>query len=123
MGVKADAHRESNGTRVDSTGDGNVHTRLGVKTWIKGHNKTDEGKSREFSPFVEVNWLHNTRDFGSRMNGVAVHQEGARNIGEVKTGVEGLIDDRLNLWGYVGEQVGDKGYSDLSAMLGVKYVF
>ncbi|EHC2080138.1 autotransporter outer membrane beta-barrel domain-containing protein [Escherichia coli] len=123
MGVKADAYRESNGTRVDSTGDGNVHTRLGVKTWIKGHNKTDEGKSREFSPFVEVNWLHNTRDFGSRMNGVAVHQEGARNIGEVKTGVEGLIDDRLNLWGYVGEQVGDKGYSDLSAMLGVKYVF
>lgn len=60
MGVKADKHRENNGTRVESTGDDNVRTRLGVKTWIKGHNKMDDGKSREFSPFVEVNWLHNT---------------------------------------------------------------
>lgn len=123
MGVKADEHRESNGTRVESTGDGNVRTRLGVKTWIKGHNIMDDGKSREFRPFVEVNWLHNTRDFGTRMNGVTVHQDGARNIGEVKAGVEGQINDRLNLWGNVGIQAGDKGYSDTSAMLGVKYTF
>ncbi|EHT4172674.1 autotransporter outer membrane beta-barrel domain-containing protein [Escherichia coli] len=123
MGVKADEHRESNGTHVESTGDGNVRTRLGVKTWIKGHNRMDDGKSREFRPFVEVNWLHNTRDFGTRMNGVTVHQDGARNIGEVKAGVEGQINDRLNLWGNVGVQAGDKGYSDTSAMLGVKYTF
>ncbi|EMR9907131.1 autotransporter outer membrane beta-barrel domain-containing protein [Escherichia coli] len=123
MGVKADEHRESNGTRVESTGDGNVRTRLGVKNWIKGHNRMDDGKSREFRPFVEVNWLHDTRDFGTRMNGVTVHQDGARNIGEVKAGVEGQINDRLNLWGNVGVQAGDKGYSDTSAMLGVKYTF
>lgn len=123
MGVKADKHRESNGTRVESTGGGNIRTRLGVKTWIKGHNRMDDGKSREFSPFVEVNWLHNTRDFGTRMNGVTVHQDGARNIGEVKAGVEGQINDRLNLWGNVGVQAGDRGYSDTSAMLGVKYTF
>ncbi|EFB9275331.1 autotransporter outer membrane beta-barrel domain-containing protein, partial [Escherichia coli] len=123
MGVKADEHRESNGTRVESTGDGNVRTRLGVKTWIKGHNRMDDGKSREFRPFVEVNWLHNTREFGTRMNGVTVHQDGARNIGEVKAGVEGQINNRLNLWGNVGVQAGDRGYSDTSAMLGVKYTF
>ena len=123
MGVKADEHRESNGTRVESIGDDNVRTRLGVKTWIKGHNKMDDGKSREFSPFVEVNWLHNTRDFGTRMNGVTVHQDGARNIGEVKAGVEGQMNTHLNLWGNVGVQVGDKGYSDTSAMLGMKYTF
>lgn len=123
MGVKADEHHESNGTRVESTGDGNIHTRLGVKTWIKSHNKMDEGKSREFSPFVEVNWLHNTRDFGTRMNGVTTYQNGARNIGEVKAGIEGQINSRLNLWGNVGVQVGDKGYSDASAMMGVKYTF
>ncbi|EAT8443863.1 autotransporter outer membrane beta-barrel domain-containing protein [Salmonella enterica subsp. enterica serovar Bonariensis] len=123
MGVKADEHRESNGTRVENTGDDNVRTRLGVKTWIKGHNRMDDGKSREFRPFVEVNWLHNTREFGTRMNGVTVHQDGTRNIGEVKAGVEGQINDRLNLWGNVGVQAGDKGYSDTSAMLGVKYTF
>lgn len=123
MGVKADEHRESNGTRVESTGDGNVRTRLGVKTWIQGHNIMDDGKSREFRPFVEVNWLYNTRDFGTRMNGVAVHQNGARNIGEVKAGVEGQINNHLNLWGNVGVQVGDRGYSDTSAVLGIKFSF
>ena len=123
MGVKADELRESNGTRVESTGNGNVRTRLGVKTWIKGHNKMDDGKSREFSPFVEVNWLHNTRDPGTRMNGVTVHQDGARNIGEVKTGVEGQINDSLKLWGNVGVRLGDRGYSDTAGMLGVKYLF
>ncbi|EOX3915857.1 autotransporter outer membrane beta-barrel domain-containing protein [Escherichia coli] len=123
MGVKADEHRENNGTRVESTGDDNVRTRLGVKTWIKGHNKMDDGKSREFSPFVEVNWLHNTRDFGTRMNSVTVHQDGARNIGEVKAGVEGQINTHLSLWGNVGVQIGDKGYNDTSAMLGMKYIF
>lgn len=123
MGVKADEHRESNGTRVESTGDGNVRTRLGVKTWIKGHSRMDDGKSREFRPFVEVNWLHNTRDFGTRMNSVTVHQDGARNIGEVKAGVEGQINDRLNLWSNVGVQAGDQGFNDLSAILGLKYTF
>ncbi|HDX7961900.1 TPA: autotransporter outer membrane beta-barrel domain-containing protein, partial [Escherichia coli] len=95
----------------------------GVKTWIKRLNKMDDGKSREFSPFVEVNWLHNTRDFGVRMNGEPVYQDGTRNIGEVKTGVEGQINPHLNLWGNVRVQVGDKGYNDTSAMLGVKYTF
>ncbi len=33
MGVKADEHRESNGTRVESTGD--VRTRLGVKPGLR----------------------------------------------------------------------------------------
>ncbi|WP_137564579.1 autotransporter outer membrane beta-barrel domain-containing protein, partial [Escherichia coli] len=48
---------------------------------------------------------------------------GTRNIGEVKTGVEGQINPHLNLWGNVRVQVGDKGYNDTSAMLGVKYTF
>ncbi|HDD8965508.1 autotransporter outer membrane beta-barrel domain-containing protein [Escherichia coli] len=123
MDVKAGEHRESNGTHVESTGNGNVRTRLGVKTWIKSHNKMDEGTSRTFSPFVEVNWLHNTRDFGSRMNGVTVYQNGSHNAGEVKAGVEGQINSRLNLWGHVGVQSGHKGYNDTSALLGVKYFF
>lgn len=46
MGVKADKHRESNGTLVHSNGDGNVQTRLGVKHWLNSHHKMDDGKSR-----------------------------------------------------------------------------
>ncbi len=123
MGVKADDHRESNGTQVSGEGDGNLQTRLGVRTYLKGHSKIDDGKNRTFQPFVEVNWIHNTQDFGTRMDGVSSYQSGARNIGEIKTGVEGQLNPHLSLWGNVGVQVGDKGYSDTSAMVGVKYSF
>lgn len=123
MGVQADDHTEHNGTRVSGEGDGNLQTRLGVRTFLKGHNKIDDGKDRTFEPFVEVNWIHNTESFGTQMDGVNVTQAGASNIGEIKTGVEGQLNKNLNLWGNVGVQVGDKGYNDTSAMVGVKYNF
>ncbi|HAV8854180.1 MULTISPECIES: autotransporter outer membrane beta-barrel domain-containing protein [Escherichia] len=123
MGMKADEHREANGTRVTSEGDGNIRTRLGVRTWIQGHSKMDDGKSREFRPFVEASWLHNTRDFGVRMDGVVVQQDGVRNIGDFRAGVEGQITSGLNVWGNVGVQVGDRVYNDLAAVAGVRYTF
>ncbi|OZU98602.1 autotransporter outer membrane beta-barrel domain-containing protein [Enterobacter roggenkampii] len=121
MGVESDDHREANGTLVQGEGDGNVQTRLGLKTYLKGHNAIDEGLQREFQPFIEANWIHNTRNFATTLNGVTNSQEGSRNIGELKTGVEGQINPRLQVWGNVAAQVGDAGYSDTSAMLGVKY--
>lgn len=57
------------------------------------------------------------------MNGVQNEIRGTKNIGEVKVGVEGQITSRLNLWGNVAQQVGDKGYSDTQGMLGIKYVW
>lgn len=123
MGVTADDHRESNGTRVNAQGEGNLLTRLGMRTYLKGHSSLDNGKDRTFQPFVEMNWIHNTQSFGTRMDGVSVYQAGARNIGEMKTGVEGQLSPHLSLWGNVGVQIGDKGYSDTSAMIGGKYSF
>ena len=123
MGVKADEIREQNGTRVKGTGDGNIQTRLGARAFIKGHNSIDDGKDRVFQPFVEANWIHNTQEFGSELNGVKVSQKGTRNLGELKVGVEGQISKNVNLWGNIGQQMGDKGYSDTSALLGVKVNF
>lgn len=123
MGVKADTHTEANGTRVEGKGDGNLQTRLGMKAFIKGHSATDEGKGREFQPFVEANWIYNTRSYGVAMNGVTNYQAGTRNIGELKAGVEGQIGRNLHIWGNVAQQIGDKGYSDTQGMLGIKYAF
>lgn len=123
MGVKADSHREANGTLINGEGNGNVQTRLGVRTFLKSHSAIDDGKDREFEPFVEVNWIHNTRDFGSRIDGISIRQSGSRNLGEIKTGVEGQLNSKLNLWGNVGVQMGGKGYNDAAAMVGVKYSF
>nr|WP_318526439.1 autotransporter outer membrane beta-barrel domain-containing protein [Erwinia billingiae] len=123
MGVEMDNVSEANGTRVSGSGDGNIQTRLGVRAFIKGHSKVDEGKQRTFEPFVEANWIANTRNFGSTLNGVNVSQRGTKNIGELKVGVEGQINPNLNLWGNIGQQMGDRGYSDSSAMLGIKVNF
>ncbi|QMI04235.1 autotransporter outer membrane beta-barrel domain-containing protein [Citrobacter sp. RHB25-C09] len=123
MGVKADEHKEANGTRVEGKGDGNIQTRLGVRLYGQGHNQLDDGKNRTFQPFVEANWIHNTKDFGVALNGENVDLTGTRNIGELKAGVEGQLTKNVALWGNVAQQVGDKGYSDTSAMLGVKVAF
>ena len=123
MGVKADDLTESNGTRVTGEGDGNIQTRLGARAFIKGHSTLDDGKERTFEPFIEANWIHNTETFGATLNGVRVNQAGTRNIGELKVGVDGQLSRNVNLWGNVAQQVGDKGYSDSSAMLGLKVSF
>ncbi|WP_240780380.1 autotransporter outer membrane beta-barrel domain-containing protein [Serratia proteamaculans] len=123
MGVKADDLRESNGTQVSSQGDDNIQTRVGARAFMKGHSTLDNGKDRDFQPFVEVNWLHNTKRFGTTLNGVAIEQAGATNIGEMKVGVEGQLTKRMQLWGNVGQQLGDQGYSNTEATLGVKYAF
>lgn len=121
MGVRAKNHTEANGTRVSSDGDGNVLTRLGARAYLKSHSSLDEGKQREFEPFIEANWIHNTRSFSTKMDGVRLSQDGARNLGEVKTGVEGKLSNNLTAWGNVGQQLGDHKYSNTEAMLGVKY--
>lgn len=123
MDVQADNHREVNGTRVKDDTDGNLMTRLGVKAFINGHNAIDDGKSREFQPFVEANWIHNTQTASVKMDDVSNDMRGTKNIGELKVGVEGQITPRLNVWSNVAQQIGDKGYSDTRGMLGVKYNF
>jgi autotransporter family porin len=123
MGVKANDHKEANGTFVGSDGHGNIQTRLGVRGFIKGHSEMDDNKQRIFEPFIETNWIHNSRNFGATLNDVRVTQAGTRHIGEVKTGVEGQLNPTINLWGNVTQQISDKGYSDTSAMLGMKVSF
>ncbi|CQJ34779.1 autotransporter protein [Yersinia mollaretii] len=123
MGVKADDHTEANGTRVSGEGNDNIQTRLGMKAFMNGYSDQDKGKGRVFQPFVEANWVHNTQDVGTIMDGVSVKQAGAANIAELKVGVEGQLNKQVSLWGNVGQQVGNKGYSDTAAMLGAKYSF
>lgn len=121
MGVKDSDHARKDGTRIETEGDGNVQTRLGVKTYLNSHHQRDDGKQREFQPYIEANWINNSEVYAVKMNGQTVSRDGARNLGEVRTGVEAKVNNNLSLWGNVGVQLGDKGYSDTQGMLGVKY--
>ncbi|EFE3930233.1 autotransporter outer membrane beta-barrel domain-containing protein, partial [Escherichia coli] len=121
MGVKDSDHTRKDGTRIETEGDGNVQTRLGVKTYLNSHHQRDNGKQREFQPYIEANWINNSKVYAVKMNGQTVSRDGARNLAEVRTGVEAKVNNNLSLWGNVGVQLGDKGYSDTQGMLGVKY--
>ncbi|WP_145511227.1 autotransporter outer membrane beta-barrel domain-containing protein [Yersinia kristensenii] len=123
MGVKADSHTETNGTLVTGEGNNNIQTRLGAKAFISPIQSANKAKEPAFKPYVEASWVHNTKDFGTTLDGITVKQAGAANIAELKLGVEGQINKKLNLWGNVGQQLGNNGYSDTSITLGVKYNF
>ncbi len=123
LGVKANDHTESNGTLVQGAGNDNLQARVGTRFYLKGKSAVDKNTRREFEPFIETNWIYNTKQYGTRMNGVSDYSQGSRNIGEVKAGVEAKISDRLNLWTTVSQQVGGHGYSNTQGAVGLKYMF
>lgn len=123
MGVKAKKHTETNGTRVEGKGQDNVQTRLGLKAYMQGHSALDNNQDRTFQPYVAANWIHNTKKMGVMMDGESNHISGAKNLGEVKVGVEGQLNRNLNLWGGFAQQIGAEGYSDSQASVGIKYQF
>ncbi|HCL6629967.1 TPA: autotransporter outer membrane beta-barrel domain-containing protein [Citrobacter amalonaticus] len=123
MGVKANDHTEKNGTRVQGQGDNNIQTRLGMRLYANGKSATEKGTVREFEPFIEANWIHNTKQYGVRMNDTSTSLQGSRNVAEVKVGVEGRLTRDLSVWGNVAQQMGNNGFHDTSGVLGIKYQF
>lgn len=123
LGVKADNHRETNHTHVTSKGKNHFQTRLGIRTYLKGHHAIDKDNLREFEPFIEANWVHNSRKFSAKMDGTRIAQDGARHVGEVKVGIASRVNAKVSLWGNIGSQIGNKGYNNNVATLGIKYSF
>lgn len=123
MGVDHNAHTEANGSRIENDANNNIQTRLGFRTFIRTQEKNSGPHGDDFEPFVEMNWIHNSKDFAVSMNGVKVEQDGARNLGEIKLGVNGNLNSAASVWGNVGVQLGDNGYNDTAMMVGMKYKF
>ncbi|HHG9928556.1 TPA: autotransporter outer membrane beta-barrel domain-containing protein, partial [Escherichia coli] len=121
MGVDHNAHTEANGSRIENDANNNIQTRLGFRSFIRTQEKNSGPHGDDFEPFVEMNWIHNSKDFAVSMNGVKVEQDGARNLGEIKLGVNGNLNPAASVWGNVGVQLGDNGYNDTAVMVGLKY--
>ena len=121
--ITADDHTEDNGTRVHQQTQSNIMTRLGVRAYLRGHSAYDADTGREFQPFVETSWLHNTHNWSIQMDDATDRIEGSRNIAELKLGVEGHVAPAIDMWGNITQQLGDTGYSSTQAMLGMKYRF
>jgi len=122
-GLQADDHTESNGSQVTSENNNNLQSRVGVKLSHDGVAAQDVGSGKLFTTFVETNWIYNSQPTAVSLDGESVQQAGARNLGEVKVGVEGQLNHHLNVWSHVGEQLGGAGYSDVSVVIGLNYQF
>lgn len=123
MGVKADDHREANGTRISATGNDNLQSRIGVRTYADFHTVGNSQNSRSLRPFAEVNWIHNTQNYGARMDDVTVGAAGSRNLSEVSVGLEGDLNAKLAMSGNVAQRTGTNSYSDTALGLNIKYRF
>ena len=122
MNVSADDHTEVNGTRVFGNGSGNVMVRLGARSYVNYYDDSHAKDRYEFQPYIEGNFIHNTKQFGVNMNDVMLQQSGTKNIGEIRFGVEGEINQSLTIWGNIGVQFSSHGYEDNAALLGIRYV-
>ena len=120
MGVRGGDHLESTGTLVQGTGAGNVRTRVGVTAY---HLMSNHSKGTAMKPYLTLNWYHDTKSFGSVMDGVTDKITGSRNFGEVKLGVEGKVTKNVNLWGAAGYQMGSHGLRNVEALIGAKILF
>ncbi|MDH1008466.1 autotransporter outer membrane beta-barrel domain-containing protein [Pseudomonas nicosulfuronedens] len=123
MGVKADNHREANGTQVTGKGDGNVMTRLGARAAVRSNEAGGFANTYGVEPYVETNWIHNSKDFGAKMGSTKFEMDGASDIFEVKLGATSKVNSRVNVWGEVGHQFGDNGYRDQAVTVGFKVNF
>ncbi|KNC95376.1 autotransporter [Trabulsiella odontotermitis] len=124
MGVDDESHSRHDDVHIETQGDDNIQTRLGVRTYINSHHQMDEGLHREFQPYLEVNWIHNTETYGVSSPGYNLTRNDANNLAEVRAGLEAKLNDNLSLWGNAGVQfVGPRKYNDLQGMLGVKASF
>ena len=121
MGVSGGDHFEhSTGTLVQGTGSGNVRSRVGFTLY---HLFGNDAKGTSVKPYLTLNWYHDTKAFGSVMDGVKDKITGSRNFGEAKVGVEGRITKTFSLWGAAGYEMGSNGLRNAEAQLGAKILF
>ncbi|KNX76839.1 type V secretion protein A [Pseudomonas sp. 250J] len=122
-GVTPDDHREDNGTVVSTQGSDTLSVSVGARASLKLNYTGDDTLVDSFKPFVETNWIHNSRQAGVSLDGVSVTQAGTRNIAEFKVGAEGRINRDLTISASLAQQVGSNDFSDTAASLALRLSF
>jgi len=116
INVDADNFTDSHGTRYTKNEGSGFQSRLGARL----HGQRAPG-TNGVSPFVELNWLHNTVDNGISLNGSAVSSDTGKNVGEIKAGIQGGITNGLGIWSHVGAQKGTEGYERYEFQVGLSH--
>ncbi len=114
--AKTDAHVESNGTVVRSTGASGLSTRVGLR--LEG--ETVIGSNR-FAPYVALNGYRDTRHAGMVFDGETVLGGLPRQRAELNLGGQLQLGNGFSAWGEVGANHGEDRYRDTAARIGAAY--
>ena len=98
-------------------GQHNITTRLGARLTMETSGATN------FSPYLEANWVHNTKDYGAVWNDAESYIEGAGNQAELKFGAETFFTDSFSGYAQIRANWGGDGYNRQEGSLGLKYRF
>jgi len=106
------------GLTIDKNKSTSLESRLGARLTRVYNLKGGES----VQPFVEVNWRHQYRDNTLTFNQqYDFDNQQPKNRYELKLGVEGQRNKKLNGWANVSYSVGDKDFQEPKAMIGIKY--
>jgi autotransporter family porin len=121
--VKADDYVEDNMTRI-TTNHGNLQSRLGLRASLLSNNDAYSRTQHAGQIFVEANWLNNSKLYEIGINDeFNIGIDGAKNIGELKFGLEGNMAKNTSVWFNMSGQWGDHSYRNASVLVGGKYSF
>jgi len=112
QGVQQDSFTAANHSQVEQQSPHNVQSRLGL------HNQLTFGKTRVISPFVDLNYIHNSENTTMSIDGVNFSDNTAKNVGEVSVGVTSKLSQNASLWGKFTGQKGSDGYQQMAGSVG-----
>ena len=114
--AQTDAHVESNGTVVRSTGASGVSTRAGLRLEgdaVVGHSR--------FAPYVAVNGYRDNRDAGMVFDGDTVLGGLPRQRIELNLGGQLQLGNGFWAWGEVAASQGEDRYRETAARVGAAF--
>ena len=117
--VQADDFTEQNGTKVRFDDGSGLQTTLGLRA--AAHIQTSEQTA--ITPYAEVNWVHNNKDYRVYMNDIASDLEHKGGAGELKLGVQGDLSRNLTVKAEASYLGGSNDYKEVGGSLGLKYRF
>lgn len=97
---------------------GNIETRLGAKLFLNLKNN-----NYDLNPFLEVNWINNSKNYGTAIESNKQYLKGTKNIAQLGLGLNSNIGNHTNLWGSFLQEKGNQGYKDKQVNIGIKYSF
>lgn len=120
QGVHADKFKDDQGLIINHGSD-NLQARLGFKTYLEV--ATSINNETSYRPYLALNYIHNTSPYSVDIDNIKYMNNGSKNLGEVKIGIEGNITKNNQVWLNTSYIEGGNSNHEYQGTIGWKYNF